>query len=213
MDSSLQHPNSTIQSSTTTTSTLSTSIPTSLNIIESSPAAEAASSQNGIIINDSNKNTLSYAEVSAMSTNLNPISAVSSKFTNPHSQSQNSTKSFKKPDYTDDTLKTPKKDQGLIIESIEGLKIKQYLEAIGNIIGVENIIYASRLSRDRICIYLNSRDLINEITENFDHISIDEYNLNIRPLMLRAKKYYLNRVCPSIPSSYLHDTISALGIR
>lgn len=119
---------------------------------------------------------------------------------------------YKKPDYSNDNLKTPKKDQGLIIESAEGLKIKQYLQVVGEIIGPENIMYASRLSRDRICMYLKSKLLVNEITENFDYIQIDEHNLAVRPLTLRATKYFLNRVCPSIPGSFLHDKISEIGI-
>lgn len=167
--------------------------------------------------NSTNTNVLSYANVSALiaSPNMSLTNKVSSSA--PPNPSQKPSKNFnknpnKKPDYSDDNLKTPKKDQGLIIESVDGLKIKQYLKAVGEIIGAENIIYASRLSRDRICLYLKSKDLINEITQNFDNISIDEHNLYIRPLMLRATKYYLNRVCPSIPSSYLHDKISEIGI-
>lgn len=119
---------------------------------------------------------------------------------------------FKKPNYSDDDIKTPKKDQGLIIESIDGLKIKQYLEAIGEIVGPSNILYASRLSRDRICMYLKTKDLVNEIANKTDFITIDTHDLSIRPLLMRASKFYLNRVCPSIPSSILHDKILEMGI-
>lgn len=57
-------------------------------------------------------------------------------------------KPYKKPDYSEDNLESPTIYQGLIIKSAEGLKIKQYIESIASIIGAENIMYASRLSRD-----------------------------------------------------------------
>lgn len=164
----------------------------------------------------SNTSTSTYANITAKSLNIysddsivstnvsaNPLNPKQSKILN---------KTHKKPDYSDDDITTPKKDQGLIIEAAEGLKIKQYIEAVGEIIGCENIIYASRMSRDRICLYLNSKNHINEIIQNFDSINIEENILSIRPLILRAKKFYLNSVCPSIPSSYLHDKITELGI-
>lgn len=60
--------------------------------------------------------------------------------------------------------------------------------------------------------YLKSKNIVSEITKNFDFITIDNNNLSIRPLLMRATKYYLNKVCPSIPSSIIHDKIMQLGI-
>lgn len=142
--------------------------------------------------------------------NVSPIN--SSNPLNPNHPKILHKSAYCKPDYSDDNKKTPKKDQGIIIESAEGLKIAQYLKAIGDIIGAENILYASRLSRERICMYLTSKKLVCDITDNLDYISIDDNNLSVRPLTLRATKFYLNRVCPSIPSSYLHDKLSEIGI-
>lgn len=158
------------------------------------------------------KSQNNYAKVLSASTenvSLNTNSNFNSK-SNP--KNSNPSKKPNKPNYSDDDLNSPKKDQAIIIESAEGIKIIQYIEAIGNIIEPQNIIYASRLSKDRICMYLKSNEFVNKITENYDVITIDEINLTVRPLLLRATKYYLNKVCPSIPSSILHDTIYELGI-
>lgn len=156
------------------------------------------------------KSNANYAEIVSQSSK----SVSANTIPNPKIPNSNP-KPFKKvnkPDYSDDYLKTPKKDQGIIIESAEGIKILQYIEAVGDIVGPENIMYASRLSKDRICIYLNSNVLVNKITESYDVITINEIDLAVRPLILRATKYYLNRVCPSIPSSIVHDKISEIGI-
>lgn len=162
--------------------------------------------------NNINTSVMSYANVFSSSSkivssnqNLNAQKILS--------QSKNSYKSpYAKPDYSDDTFITPKKDQGLIIESADGLRIKEYISAIGEIVGPDNILYASRFSKDRIYMYLKTKELVKEMTDKYDSISINETNLMIRPLILKATKYYLNRVCPSIPSTYLHDIITNLGI-
>lgn len=156
-------------------------------------------------------NNTSYANMLTQITNdqSNIVHPFNPKPINPNSQSKTAQK---KPDYSDDDKNTPKKDQGIIIETMEDFKIKQYLDAVGEIVDPQNIIYASRLSRDRICIYLKSKDIVNELIEKFDYITINETELKIRPLLLRATKFYLNRVCPSIPSAFLHDLITNLGI-
>lgn len=163
---------------------------------------------------DNDNNKLSYANIIKPSANNNESNSIPDpKSTlNQIPILSHSKYVSKKPDYSDDYVKTPKKDQGIIIESAEGIKIKQYLEAVSEIIKPENIIYAARLSRDRICMYLKTKELVNELTENLDYITIENIDLKIRPLMLRATKFYLNRVCPSIPSAFLHDLITNIGI-
>lgn len=127
-------------------------------------------------------------------------------------QNRSFTNAIKKPDYSDDDNITPKKEQGIIIESAEGINLKQYMEHIGKIIQPENIINASRLSRDKICMYLASKKFVNDITDNYDNICIDGQNLNIRPLIIKSTKFYLTKVDPRIPSSIIHDEISNLNI-
>lgn len=160
---------------------------------------------------DNNTNKVSYANVLTPLIN-NQINNSQIPKTIPSIPNPNKNLFNKKPDYSEDNNITPKKDQGIVIEAVEGLKIKQYLETVGEIVGPDNIIYASRLSRERICMYMKSKELVNEITEKFDAIIIDENELQIRPLLLRSTKYYINRICPSIPSSFLHDIISNQGI-
>lgn len=211
----------TSSSTNTSTSSSSTSLPPIQSTSNQLPSQLQAANTNqqqsqaleDVTINNQNfellsdivrKNSMPTTNVS-LKQNLNPSTSFS--------QSSKSQKyASKKPDYSDDNIKTPRKEQGLVIESIDGLKIKQYLEAIGAIVEPNNILYASRLSRDRICMYLKTKDLINDITKNYDFVTIEDHNLAIRPLVLRANKYYLNKVCPSIPSSLIHDKIESIGI-
>lgn len=122
------------------------------------------------------------------------------------------TNAIKKPDYNDDNEMTPKKDQGIIIDSIDGINLKQYMECISNIVKPENILYASRLSRDKICMYLKSKQHVSDLTNNYESINIEGHDLNIRPLIIKSTKFYLNKIDPRIPSSLIHDVISNLNI-
>lgn len=46
---------------------------------------------------------------------------------------------------------------------IEGLKIKDNIIAVGKQIGPKNVVFASRMSNNRICIYLQSEQVADNI--------------------------------------------------
>lgn len=204
-----QSPNKQLKSSSQQQSSSSSKIDTiqSDNVNKSTTTN---SNQNVSQSIDSFNTNLSYAKTLTTLTN-NEFNIPHVSQLNPSNPTTSNT-FYKKPDYSEDNIKTPKKNQGIIIEAAQDFKIKQYLEAVGGIIGAQNIMYASRLSKERICMYLTSEKCVTDITEKFDYITIDETDLQIRPLLMRSTKFYLNRVCPSIPSSFLHDLISSMGI-
>lgn len=108
----------------------------------------------------------------------------------------------------------PKKEQALIIEVKEGisLNLKDYAIAISNLTGKENLRFISKVSQNRICITLSSKQWVDKITEN-KTIEIKGNRLNIRPLIIQSKRIVFSNVCPWIPDSVLVDILKKAGIR
>ena len=57
----------------------------------------------------------------------------------------------------------PSKDQAIVVAAIEGIKLEDYVLAVGNIVQPKNVLFASRLANNRICIYLSSKEFVEEV--------------------------------------------------
>lgn len=68
----------------------------------------------------------------------------------------------------------PKKEQAIIMNTVEGLKIGQYVVAIGSIVGPKRILFASRISNGRMCIYLDSKQTVETLINNHDTVLIED---------------------------------------
>ena len=77
----------------------------------------------------------------------------------------------------------PTKFQGLVMDCIEGLSLTDYTVAIGDIVKPVNVLYASKISNNRICLHLKSKKLIEELTGKYDYVEIGEHKVSIRPLV------------------------------
>lgn len=106
----------------------------------------------------------------------------------------------------------PKKDQAVVTDAIEGLTVKDYTLAIGRIVQPANVLFVSRISNGRICVYLSSQELVDKLTEPGTKINIDPHTLTLRPLISKAKRIIISNVCPIIPHYVIEDKIKALNI-
>lgn len=142
--------------------------------------------------------------------NDNQNSQVISPNTNSIHQ-QSFAKALQKPNfYENEKQFYPTKEHGIIISSIKDVKIHEYIECIANIVGSENVMFASRLSMDRIGMYLKSKTIVETLTEKYNTIVINDIETLIRPLITKSKKFFLSRVSPIIPNAYLHNEIEKL---
>lgn len=107
----------------------------------------------------------------------------------------------------------PKKDQGIILNSLPDIKIKEYIIAIGNIVGPKNIIAASRVSNQRIGIYLSQKEIVEKLIAKHQIINIDNKEIAIRRLIAPSKKIILSNVSPSIPNETIEMTLKNLGAK
>lgn len=107
----------------------------------------------------------------------------------------------------------PKKDQAIVSDAKEGISVEDYVEAIGKIVNPSNIRFISRISNNRICTFLASKSLVDEITEKHPTIKINSIGLEIRPLISRMKRIILSNVSPIIPHTVVSDALHKLGLK
>lgn len=107
----------------------------------------------------------------------------------------------------------PTKEHAIVIDSVEGISVKTYIQELAKIINPHNIRFVSRISKNRICVYLDSKETVKQIVDNKSTISINNSILTIRPLITQNKRLILSNVCPIIPHSVIIDELTKLKIR
>lgn len=107
----------------------------------------------------------------------------------------------------------PTKSQAIVIDSVDGAPIKEYIQSIGNLIGPANIKFVSRISMSRVCMYLSSESIVNKLTGEPTNIKIGNNDLLIRPLETKYKRIIISNVCPIIPHFVLENKLKEIGVR
>ncbi|CAK9795959.1 Transposon TX1 uncharacterized 82 kDa protein [Anthophora plagiata] len=92
---------------------------------------------------------------------------------------------------------------------MEGIGIKEYVNTLGKIIGLNSIRFISRIANNRTCVYLHSKDTVTELINKHPSVNINEKSLSIRPLVTPEKPIIISNVSPSIP----YETIEKILIK
>lgn len=106
-----------------------------------------------------------------------------------------------------------KREQAIILNVDENLIQDDYLEAIGNIVGPLNVKAISKMSNNRMCLFLSSVQHVENLVNTHETIKIKGRNIGIRRLITPAKRLILSNVCPTIPHSLLENLIKSLGYK
>ena len=107
----------------------------------------------------------------------------------------------------------PTRDQAIVIESKDGIQLRDYIYAIGAIVTPPNVRFASRISNGRVCIFLASKELAAKLVSEHPRIKIGEYSLEVRLLITRHKRIIISNACPSIPHSEIEAAIDKHNVR
>ena len=75
------------------------------------------------------------------------------------------------------------------------------------------MLFASRISHNRICIYLSTKELTNQLTDKYTNIKIENKNVSIRPLVSKQKRVIFSNVSPDIPNYIFEDTLDELNVK
>ena len=109
-------------------------------------------------------------------------------------------------------VQVPTKEQAIVIDAIEGISVQEYVIAVGKLIGPANIRFVSRISHGRICLYMNSKESADKLTESGKKITIGTLTLEIRPLISKAKRIIISNACPIIPNDIIIEELAKINI-
>lgn len=103
---------------------------------------------------------------------------------------------------------SPKRKQAIILDSIEGLTIDDYVDGLEELINVNEIRFLSKIANSRVCVYLTGLSTVENIENK--SITVKNHTLIIRPYISRNKRVVISNVSPTIPHE---DIIRALNVR
>ncbi|EFA07722.1 hypothetical protein TcasGA2_TC002200 [Tribolium castaneum] len=105
------------------------------------------------------------------------------------------------------------RSHAIVIDTLYDFKLTDYVVAIGTIIGPKFIKSALRIYNNRICIYLTSTELVNQLVNDKKTIRIEDKEFKIRKLITPAQRLVIGNVCTSIPHSIIENEIAKIGLR
>ncbi|KAL1493667.1 hypothetical protein ABEB36_009365 [Hypothenemus hampei] len=107
----------------------------------------------------------------------------------------------------------PKKVQAIrvVLHAENDLKLLDYVKSIGDIVKPKNITLASRISNNRICIYLSSKEVVDQLCNSHSSIMIGSLKINFRRLISPSKRIIIFNVSPSIPHEIIEAVVKDLG--
>ncbi|KAJ3658880.1 hypothetical protein Zmor_010596 [Zophobas morio] len=105
----------------------------------------------------------------------------------------------------------PSKEQAIVLTAINDTKLIEYVLAIGNVVTAKNVLFASRMSNDRICIYLSDKSCVDQIISEHSTIVVNDNEVNVRRLINPAKRIIFSNVCPSIPHIVIENLVKQAG--
>lgn len=106
-----------------------------------------------------------------------------------------------------DNYKYPNKKQGILLNTIDEINPNEFLYAVGDIVGPRNIIFISKISNQRICIFLSTKELVDEIVTQHGKIIVGNHEVEVRRYVNTAKRIVISNVCPTIPHSVIENVL------
>lgn len=175
------------------------------------------SEENLILLNGTSNEASLVENTQTENSTLTVDSTVENRTTQPASQIENrnepSTSNSTLFSNIVKTVKYPKKDQAIVFPVVDGLQIKDYVIALSKIVGPKNITYCSRMSNNRICIYLSSKEIVQSYIINHGGLDIGDIHVQARKLITPAKRIVISNVAPCIPCSIIEEAIKQANLK
>lgn len=107
----------------------------------------------------------------------------------------------------------PKKNQAIVFDSIENVKVKEYLLALEKRADPKNIFTASKITQNCFCVYFNRTSLVDDLAEEGNNF------LNVRgtkscyaTVCRQAKTCDFSNVHPCVAHDIIKDKLTEFGV-
>lgn len=107
----------------------------------------------------------------------------------------------------------PGKKLAILINGVENIPTKSFIIAIANLIGGKNITHRSRISNNRICVYLSNEKVVDDLIKNHRYITVENTRFEIRRLVNPARRIIISNIYPSIPNSIVEEAFQINNIK
>ena len=104
------------------------------------------------------------------------------------------------------------RNHAIVIDIHEDFPITDYVVAVGSLVGPKQIHSASRISNNRICIYLKLVNLVDYLVTSVKKITVQDKEFTLRKMITPAKRLLISNVCSSIPHQVLEIEIKKFGL-
>lgn len=107
-----------------------------------------------------------------------------------------------------------KKEQAIILNTINEIpQIEYYVKAFSKITSPKNIIFVSRISNNRFCIYFRDKHTVDELIQNYSLILVNENQIPFRRLGYPAKRFIISNAHPIISHEVITKHLLLENIR
>ncbi len=107
----------------------------------------------------------------------------------------------------------PHRKQAILLPTVGDTPLIDYIITIGRLIGPKKIISASKISKKRICVYLENEKTADEFIQLHQSITVNGQEIKPRKLVAPSRKLILSNVHSCIPNSVLLDELQRSGIK
>lgn len=111
------------------------------------------------------------------------------------------------------SLVFPERDQAIIFDVIENTQKIDYIIGVGELVGPRNVIFASRVSNNRICIYLVSKNVVESFMSSYKGITLNNTFVEARRLVSPARRVIISNVSPCLPHEVVENELKQLGLK
>lgn len=131
--------------------------------------------------------SLSYQINPTLPSTNTPSPAMSNSNSTPPIKAPNSSSQFQ-PTYAKAVKSSPSRKQAILFPAINEVPILDYIIRIRRLIGPKKIISASKISKKRICIYLDSKKTVDTFLGTYKTIIINNQTVEARKLTALSRK-------------------------
>lgn len=109
--------------------------------------------------------------------------------------------------------KVPSKKQAIVLDNIEDSEIEEYIYKIGEIVDPKHITHASKIANNRLCIYFDSIEIVDNIASKTNHIKLNNIKIPIRRLVSLSSRIIISGGQPCVSDSQVEEELKKLGMK